>query len=142
MSNCGLEVSQGIDERHQHRPCHVKSETRPQLVVWLLDCRPPLLVRVAPEDGRMLTTSAQKADVCATLLVADTDFHTKGTGTVTAVCSCMTSDHKWPSLESSLSRPVLPLLDQAPNASARCTRRGACAAGPVVVRAILQGGDQ
>jgi len=25
MSNCGLEVSQGIDERHQHRPSHVKS---------------------------------------------------------------------------------------------------------------------
>jgi len=36
---------------------------------------------------------------------------------------------------------VLPLLDQAPNASARCTRRGAYAAGPVVVRAILRGGD-
>jgi len=26
MSNCGLEASQGIDERHQHRPSHVKSE--------------------------------------------------------------------------------------------------------------------
>ena len=25
MSNCGLETSQGIDERHQHRPSHVKS---------------------------------------------------------------------------------------------------------------------
>ena len=25
MSNCGLETLQGIDERHQHRPSHVKS---------------------------------------------------------------------------------------------------------------------
>jgi len=24
-SNCGLEASQGINERHQHRPSHVKS---------------------------------------------------------------------------------------------------------------------
>jgi len=24
-SNCGLETSQGINERHQHRPSHVKS---------------------------------------------------------------------------------------------------------------------
>ena len=25
MSNCWLEASQGINERHQHRPSHVKS---------------------------------------------------------------------------------------------------------------------
>jgi len=25
MSNCGLEASQGINERHQHRLSHVKS---------------------------------------------------------------------------------------------------------------------
>jgi len=25
MTNCGLETSQGINERHQHRPSHVKS---------------------------------------------------------------------------------------------------------------------
>ena len=106
------------------------------------DCRPPLLVRVAPEDGRILAISARKADACAALLLGDTGFHTKGTGTSTAVCSCMTSAHKWPSLESSHSRPVLPLLGCRPPMIVRVAPEGgAYAAGPVVVRAILRGED-
>ena len=82
-------------------------------------------MRVAPEDGRMLATSARKADACAALLVGDTGFHTKGTGTAMAVCSFMTSTHKWPNLESSLSRPVLPLLGCRP---------------PMIVRVAPEGG--
>ena len=93
-------------------------------------------MRVAPEDGRMLATSARKADACAALLVGDTGFHTKGTGTATAVCSFMTSAHKWPSLESSLSRPVLPLLGCRPPMLVAPERVGVCCgllvlAGPV-----------
>jgi hypothetical protein len=99
-------------------------------------------VRVAPEDGQILATSARKTDVCETLLVGDTGFHTKRTGTATAVCSFMTSAHKWPSLESSLSRPVLPLVGYRPPMIVRVAPEGgAYAAGPVVVRAILRGED-
>ena len=98
-------------------------------------------MHVAPEDGRMLTTSARKADACAALLVGDTGFHTKGTGTATAVCSCMKTAHKWPSLKSSLSRPVLPLLGCRPPMIVRVPPEGG-RIGPVVVRVILRGEDQ
>jgi len=83
-------------------------------VLPLLDCRPPLLVRVVLDGGRMLATSARTTNACTAPLVANTGFHTKGTGTATAGYSCMTSSHKWPSLQSSLSRPVLPLLGCRP----------------------------
>jgi len=85
-----------------------------QPVLPLLDCRPPLLVRVALDGGRMLATSARTTDACTAPLVAKTSFHTKGTGTATAGYLCMTSSHKWPSLQSSLSRPVLSLLGCRP----------------------------
>jgi len=62
---------------------------------------------------------------CTTLLVDDTGFHTKGTGTATAVCSFMTSAHKWPSLENLLSRPVLSLFGCRP---------------PMIVRFAPEGG--
>ena len=51
-----------------------------QPILPLLDCRPPILVRVAPEGGRMLTTSTRKTDACPALVIGDTDFHTKGAG--------------------------------------------------------------
>jgi len=50
-----------------------------------------MLVRVAPEGGRMLATFERKADACAALLVGDTGFHTKGAGSATAGRLCMTS---------------------------------------------------
>jgi len=80
----------------------------------LLDCRPPLPVRVALDGGRMLATSARTTDACTAPLVANTGFQTKGTGTATAGYLCMTSSHRLPSLQSSLSRPVLPLLGCRP----------------------------
>jgi len=83
-----------------------------------------MLVRVAPEGGSMMAIFARKADACAALLVGDTGFHTKGVGTVTADCACMTSAHEWPSLESSLSRPVLPLLGCRPPMLVRVAPEG------------------
>jgi len=83
-------------------------------VLPLLDCRPPLLVRVALDGGRMLATSARTTDACTAPLIANTGFQTKGTGTATAGCLCMTSSHRLPSLQSSLSRPVLLLLGCRP----------------------------
>jgi len=102
-------------------------------------CRPPMLVRVAPEGGRMLATSARKAGACTALLVGDTGFHTKGTETATASCACMTSAHKWQSLETSLSQPVLPLLGYRPPMLVRVAPgRGAYAAGFSYSRALFQ----
>jgi len=81
-------------------------------------------VCVAPEGGRMLATSARMADACVALLVGDTGFHTKGTGTATAgrmmsaIRMAESGDLAFP------ARPSTSWL-QAPNASARCTRRGA-----------------
>ena len=97
---------------HVTLPPHAQVQrTRSWLVLSLLGCRPPTLVRVAPEGGRMLSNIARKSDACAALLVVDTGFHRKGAGTATASCACMTSAHEWPSLENSLSLHVLPLLD-------------------------------
>ena len=67
---------------HVTLPPHAQvRRTHSWLVLWLLRCRPPMLVRVAPEGGRMLATFARKADACAALLVGDTGFHMKGAGT-------------------------------------------------------------
>jgi len=73
----------------------------------------------------MLATSARKADACPALVVGDTDFHMKGAGTETAGGAYMTSAHEWPSLESSLFWPILPLLDCRP---------------PILVRVAPEGG--
>ena len=73
----------------------------------LLDCRPPLLMSVELDGGRMLSTSARTTDTCTAPLIADTGFQKKGTGTTTAGYLCMTSTHKWSGLEISLSLPVL-----------------------------------
>jgi len=81
-------------------------------------------------------------DAYTALLVGDIGFHTKGAGAATAGCAYMTSALRM--VESSeLAFPARPSTSwlQAPNASARCTRRGAYAAGLVFVRAILWGGD-
>jgi len=85
-----------------------------RLVLPLLDCRPPLLVRVELDGGRMLATSARTTDACTAPFVANTGFQTKGTGTATAGYLYITSSHRLPSLQSSLSRPVLPLLGYRP----------------------------
>ena len=60
-------------------------------VLPLLDCRPPLLVRVGLDGGRMLSISARTTDACTAPLAADTGFQKKGTGTTTAGYLCMTS---------------------------------------------------
>jgi len=49
-------------------------------VLPLLDCRPPLLVRVALDGGRILSTSARTTDACTAPLVADTGFQRKEQG--------------------------------------------------------------
>ena len=46
----------------------------------LLDCRPPLLVRVPLDGGRILSTSARTTDTCTAPLVADTGFQRKEQG--------------------------------------------------------------
>jgi len=93
-------------------------------------CRPPILVRVAPEGNRMLATSARMADACPALLICDTGFHTKGAGAGPAGCACMTSAIRMAE-SGELAFPACPSASwlQAPNASARCTRRVAYAAG-------------
>jgi len=60
------------------------------------DCRPPLLVRVELDGGRILSTSARttRTDACTSPLVANTGFQTKGTGMATAGYLRMTSSHK------------------------------------------------
>jgi len=115
-------------------------------VLPLLDCRPPLLVRVVLDGGRMLETSARTTDACTAPLVANTGFHTKGTGMATAGYLYMTSSHKWPSLQSSLSRPVLPLLGCRPPVvrvapeRGRMRRasltRGSCSRTPLLVLGV------
>ena len=134
-AECGMGHTSKLDgcrgEKHKESMGVINTDLRmssqensPSARSLALDCRSPLLVRVTPEDGRMLTTSARKADACATLLVGDTGFHTKGTGMTTAVCSFMTSTHKWPSLGISLSQPVLPLLGCRPPMIVRVTPEG------------------
>ena len=107
-------------------------------VLPLLDCRPPLLVRVVLDGGRMLATSARTTYACTAPLVANTGFHTKGTGTATAGYLCMTSSHRLPSLQSSLSRPVLPLLGCRPPMLVRVApEKEAYAAGFSYSRALF-----
>ena len=75
-------------------------------VLPLLDCRPPLLVRVELDGGRMLSTSARTSDTCTAPLVANTGFQTKGTGTATACYLCrhiLTNGRVWRSRFPSLS---------------------------------------
>jgi len=93
-------------------------------VLPLLAYRPPLLVRVALDGGCMLATSARTTDACTAPLVAKTGFQTKGTGTATAGYLCMTSSHRLLSLQSSLSRPVLPLLGCRPPMPVRVGQEG------------------
>jgi len=49
-------------------------------ILPFLDCRPPLLVRIALDGGRILSTSARTTDACTAPLVADTGFQRKEQG--------------------------------------------------------------
>ena len=90
-----------------------------------------------------LAISARMADACAALLVGDAGFHTEGAGSATAGGACTTSTPLILDVFEELAFPARASASglQAPNATARCTRIGAYAASPVVVRAILWGGD-
>jgi len=116
-------------------------------VLPLLDCRPPLLVRVELDGGRMLSTSARTTDACTAPLVTNTGFQTKGKGTTTAGYLCTTSTHKWWGLEILLSRPVLLLLGYRPPILVRVAperghmrrasrTRGVCSRTPLLVLGV------
>jgi len=118
-----------------------------RLVLPLLDCRPPLLVRVELDGGRMLAISARTTDACTAPFVANTGFQTKGTGMATAGYLCMTSSHRLPSLQSSLSQPVLhllgcraPMLVRVAQDRGRMRRashtRGPCSRAPLLVLGV------
>jgi len=106
-------------------------------VLPLLDRRPPFLVRVELDGGRMLSTSARTTDACTAPLVANTGFQTKGTGTATASYLCRhILTNGW---VSELAFPACPSASwlQVPNASARCTRKEAYAVGFSYSRALF-----
>jgi hypothetical protein len=114
--------------RRLHYECPSLESSLARPVLPFLDCRPPILVRVGLEGGRMLATSARMTNACAALFVFDTGFHTKGAGAATAGCACMTSALRMAE-SGELACPASPSASclQAPNASARCTIRGAYA---------------
>ena len=78
-------------------------------------------------------------DACAALFVGDTGFHTEGEGSATAGGAGTMSTPLILDEFEELAFPARASASglRAPIASARCTRTGAYAADPVIVRAIL-----